>query len=95
MKKWFLLIFILACMTVVVFGQHIEKVPELSGEGKKIINKIQDNKQAALEYVEKKILDKNLSYEETCYWATIHAMILERKWLAPIYIIENKREGKR
>lgn len=55
---------------------------------------VKSNKEAALAYVEEKIRNPDLSYEERCYWATIHVIMLERQGLAPIYIIEKKKDGE-
>jgi hypothetical protein len=55
---------------------------------------VKTNKEAALAYVEENLRNPNLSYEERCYWAMIHAIMLERQGLAPVYIIEKKKMAK-
>ncbi len=64
------------------------KILKELGKGVKI------NKEAALSYVEEKIRNPSLSYEERCYWAMIHAIMLERQGLAPVYIIEKKKDDE-
>lgn len=97
------------CKTEITVGENIptsrdSNKPALGGKKTKIdvdqktfkeLGKgVKSNKEAAIAFVEEKLRNPNLSYEERCYWAMIHAIILERQGLAPVYIIEKKKDGE-
>lgn len=77
-----------------ILGGKKTKVDIDSGTFKELGKGVMSNKEAAIAFVEEKLRNPNLSYEERCYWAMIHAIILERQGLAPVYIIEKKKESE-